>query len=111
MGAEISNRTRSPCYVLPRSEWVTRSSSATEIATIRSSFVGTTQADTGDDDFEMQGPPASFAASSSPSPSQVRPRQIRARITAACSPIPPVNTMPSTPPSAAASEPVVHVTL
>ena len=47
------------------SERVTRSSSATEIATIRSSFVGTTQADTADDDFEMRGPPASFAASSS----------------------------------------------
>src|SRR5256885_14095475 len=45
-----------------------------------------------------------LAASSSSSPSQAHARQIMLRTGAAFSPTPAVNTLPSTPPSAAASE-------
>ena len=45
----------------------------------------------------IRGPPASLAASSRATPSQAASRQTRARIAAACSPIPAVNTSASRP--------------
>src|SRR6185437_3760049 len=74
-------------------------------ATIRFSLVGMTQAETPASGDEMRGPPAALAASSSTSPVQRASRQIRARIAAACSPIPAVKTSASSPPSAATREP------
>ena len=53
----------------------------------------------------MRGPPSRLACSSSFTPSQRASRQTRSRISALFSPIPPVKTIASRPPSAAASEP------
>ena len=59
---------------------------------------------------EMRAAPASLAEASSPSPSQALRLQMSARTGAAFSPIPPVKTMASSPPSAAASEPSSRAT-
>ena len=55
---------------------------------------------------EMRGPPARFAAGSRSIPSQADMPQIAARVSASFSPIPAVKTRASSPPSAAASEPI-----
>ena len=53
----------------------------------------------------IRGPPLSFAVASSSRPSQLASRHTPARMAAAFSPMPAVNTTASRPPSAAASEP------
>ena len=60
-----------------------------------------THADTSLPSRVMRWPPAWLAASTSVTPSQAASRQTRARIAAACSPIPAVNTSASSPPRAA----------
>ena len=74
-------------------------------AIIRFSSVGTTQTEVEELGLEIRGPPLVFAVSSRVMPSHTACRQTPARTSAACSPIPPVKTRASRPPSAAASEP------
>jgi len=75
------------------------------VAIMSSSSVWTTRAPTRLPGVEMRGPPAAFAAGSSSTPSQAAPRQTRSRIGAEFSPTPAVNTIASSPSSAAASDP------
>src|SRR5262249_52273190 len=74
-------------------------------AIMSSSLVGITHARTRLGPVLMRGPPRALAAASSSTPSHAAPWHTRSRMTAAFSPIPPVNTIASSPPSAAASEP------
>src|SRR5438105_7457149 len=84
----------------PRYDLMSSSSRRVWRATIRFSSVGSTQTDTAERGREMRGPPALLAASSSRTPSQPASWQTRARISTACSPMPPVKTSASRPPSA-----------
>ena len=59
---------------------------------------------------EMTGACAALRAGSSCTPRCCRPCSTRARTAAACSPIPPVNTSVSSPPSTAASAPIAFFT-
>src|SRR5439155_1465836 len=74
-------------------------------ATIRSSFVLTTRTTHAVPGGLTIGAPASFACGSSATPRCSSPRQISRRITAECSPMPPVKTRLSIPPRTAASAP------
>src|SRR5437763_3740552 len=74
-------------------------------ATIKFSSVGMTQAETPELALEIRGPPAWLAASLSMTPSHCASWHTRARIGAACSPMPPVKTSASSPPSADTSDP------
>ena len=74
-------------------------------AIISSSWVGTTRRATRLAGVEMRVAPAALAAGSSSAPSQARRSAMRARIGAACSPMPAVKTKASRPPRAAASSP------
>src|SRR6266404_1709768 len=74
-------------------------------AIMSSSLVGTTHALTRLPAALMRGPPRALAAASGSIPSHAASRHTRSRIAGAFSPIPPVNTIVSSPPRAAASEP------
>ena len=74
-------------------------------AIISSSLVGMTQAAVRLAAVLMRGPPRALAVGVELDAEPGRARQTRARIGAACSPMPAVKTMASSPPRAAASEP------
>src|SRR6185437_3484110 len=73
---------------------------------MRSSSVGTTHAETRDRSALMRPAPASLRAASGSRPSQVQPSITAARVAGSFSPIPAVKISASSPPSAAAMEPI-----
>ena len=76
------------------------------LAIISSSFVGITHTDTRLSAAEMRAPFGPGSSRSSATPTQAEASQIRRRISAEFSPMPPVNTSASMPPSAAVSAPI-----
>src|SRR5262245_15497260 len=82
------------------------SSCCTCLAMTRSSSVCITRTETAVPGREITDRFAAFASSSILTPRYSRPVQMTARIAGACSPIPPVNTIVSTPLSVAASPPI-----
>ena len=75
------------------------------VAIMSSSLVGMVHVETCEFAAEMRGPPAVFAAASTFTPTQAALPHTRSRMTTEFSPIPPVKTIASNPPKAAASEP------
>ena len=75
-------------------------------AMVSSSFVGITHAETRLPGLEIRGPLRPFASSSISMPSHADASQIRRRISGEFSPMPAVNTRPSSPPRAAVSAPI-----
>src|SRR3954447_7994677 len=91
------------CYA-----WATARPSSVAVyrAIMSSSLVGITHTETGLADAEIHGPLWPLASASRRTPNHSEDWQIRCLISGEFSPIPAVKTMPSTPPSTAASAPI-----